>query len=436
MKKKLISPWLLPLGISVAFLIWGFLVESPAQIALGLTSIMLEPSTLITDYIVIGGLGSAFINAGLLGSIMTLLTVHIRDEADGVTIAALFLIIGFALFGKNLFNVWFILAGIMLHAVIFKTPLKSVWTVGLFGTAMAPMVSDLIYSASTPEPFGWIAGTLAGITTGLILPIVAQWLKRTHEGFNLYNVGFAAGIIGTVFVSIFKSYGYMPAPRLIWNTEHQFVLFAFMNTLFGLMIIAGSYWNHNAWTGYKALLKTSGQAPSDYLKEFGSGVMMINMGVNGMLATTYLLAIGGDLNGPTLGGVLTIVGFGAAGKHLFNILPIFAGIYLGALTKIWHITDPGLQLAALFGTALAPFAGRFGWKAGMTAAFIHMSVVLNVGGLHGGLNLYNNGFSAGIVAMILLPVMYKLEEHKENRVSGANSDVDEPVVVSVQSNSA
>jgi len=308
--------------------------------------------------------------------------------------------------------------------------------VGLFGTAMAPMVSDLIYSASTPEPFGWIAGTLAGVSTGLILPIVSAWLKRIHEGFNLYNVGFAAGIIGTVFVSIFKSYGYMPAPRLIWNTEHQFVLFAFMNTLFGLMIIAGSYWNPKAWSGYKKLLKTSGQAPTDYLKEFGSGVTLINMGVNGMLATTYLLAIGGDLNGPTLGGVLTIVGFGAAGKHLMNILPIFAGIYIGALTKIWHITDPSLQLAALFGTGLAPFAGRFGWRAGMFAAFIHMSVVLNVGGLHGGLNLYNNGFSAGIVAMILLPVMYKLEERKKTDTQPSEFKENQNLKIVVQSKSA
>ena len=136
-----------------------------------------------------------------------------------------------------------------------------------------------------------------------------------------------------------------------------------------------------------------------------------------MLATTYLLVVGGDLNGPTLGGVLTIVGFGAAGKHLMNILPIFAGIYIGAFTKVWHITDPSIQLAALFGTALAPFAGRYGWGAGILAAFIHMSVVLNVGGLHGGLNLYNNGFSAGIVAMILLPVMKYIDEWKTARAA-------------------
>ncbi len=417
MKKKWISPWLLPVGIAVAFLMWGVIVQPMDEILEGILRIIFEPSTLITDYIVIGGLGGAFVNAGLLGLLLTAMTVHILEEADGVTLAALFLIMGFALFGKNLFNVWFILGGIFLHSKVFNVPIKKVWTVGLFGTAMAPMVSDLIYSASTPEPFGWIAGTTAGILTGFILPIVSDWLKRTHEGFNLYNVGFAAGIIGTIFVSIFKSYGYQPAPRLIWNTDHQFVLFAFMNTLFGLMIIAGRYWNPHSLKGFRRLVSSSGVAPADFLKEYGSGVVVINMGLNGMLATTYLLVVGGDLNGPTLGGVLTIVGFGAAGKHIMNILPIFAGIYIGAFTKVWHITDPSIQLAALFGTALAPFAGRYGWGAGILAAFIHMSVVLNVGGLHGGLNLYNNGFSAGIVAMILLPVMKYIDEWKTARAA-------------------
>ncbi len=33
----------------------------------------------------------------------------------------------------------------------------------------------------------------------------------------------------------------------------------------------------------------------------------------------------GDLNGPTIGGIFTIVGFSATGKHLRNILPVMAG---------------------------------------------------------------------------------------------------------------
>ena len=53
--------------------------------------------------------------------------------------------------------------------------------------------------------------------------------------------------------------------------------------------------------------------------------MLLNTGVNGLLGTGYILAIGGDLNGPTVGAILTIMGFSAAGKHARNLLPIMAG---------------------------------------------------------------------------------------------------------------
>jgi hypothetical protein len=43
--------------------------------------------------------------------------------------------------------------------------------------------------------------------------------------------------------------------------------------------------------------------------------------------------------------------------------------------------------------------------AGVLAGYIHSSVVLNVGVLHAGFNLYNNGFAGGMVAAILVPLL-------------------------------
>ena len=39
------------------------------------------------------------------------------------------------------------------------------------------------------------------------------------------------------------------------------------------------------------------------------------------------------------------------------------------------------------------------------AGFVHSSAALSVGFLHAGLNLYNNGFAAGIVASVLVPII-------------------------------
>jgi len=71
----------------------------------------------------------------------------------------------------------------------------------------------------------------------------------------------------------------------------------------------------------------------------------------------------------------------------------------------WSPSDPGAILAALFGTTLAPIAGTFGPFVGILAGFIHLSVVMNVGFLHGGMNLYNNGFAGGIVAAVFISVL-------------------------------
>jgi hypothetical protein len=71
--------------------------------------------------------------------------------------------------------------------------------------------------------------------------------------------------------------------------------------------------------------------------------------------------------------------------------------------------DPSALLAALFGTTLAPIAGRFGWRWGIVAGFVHSSVAQAVGSAHGGLVLYNNGFAAGLVAAILVPVIIALQ---------------------------
>ena len=106
-----------------------------------------------------------------------------------------------------------------------------------------------------------------------------------------------------------------------------------------------------------------------------------------------------------LGGVLTVMGFGAFGKHPRNVIPIFIGVLtLGFFTPYDH-TSTTAVLAGLFGTTLAPIAGYFGAVPGILAGFIHMTMVLNVGVLHSGVNLYNNGFSGGFVAAILVPVL-------------------------------
>ena len=77
------------------------------------------------------------------------------------------------------------------------------------------------------------------------------------------------------------------------------------------------------------------------------------------------------------------------------------------------LTSPGVLLATLLCTGLAPIAGQFGWYWGVAAGFLHMAIVQNTSFLHGGMNLYNNGFAAGLVCVLLIPIIEAVKSEPE-----------------------
>ena len=82
------------------FMIVGLFMQPPSEIFSGLRSIIREPDFLITDYFVIGGIGAAFLNAGLITLVLLFVLYLLRMEIDGHTLTSCCLIFGFSLFGK------------------------------------------------------------------------------------------------------------------------------------------------------------------------------------------------------------------------------------------------------------------------------------------------------------------------------------------------
>ena len=145
----------------------------------------------------------------------------------------------------------------------------------------------------------------------------------------------------------------------------------------------------------------------------------MNMGLMGAAAEIQVLLSGGDMSGPILGCLLTVFGFSSFGAHLRNYLPVMAGVYLSTLFTKYTPGTPGIQIAALFCVGLSPIAGQFGIIAGVAAGMLHAAIVMCTSQMYGGLNLYNNGFSAGWVAIVMLPAiesfMKQYETRKKNR---------------------
>jgi hypothetical protein len=394
---------------ALAFVVFGFLADSPANIFNGLVKIVTTRDALLTDYVGIGGIGAAFVNAGLLTLCACAVYFKAGAKITGASVACLFLVLGFALFGKNILNIWFIVLGVWLYAKFKKEPFATHINTAFFGAALAPIFSEILFSTSLSFQ---VSAPLAIVTTsliGFILAPAAAQLFKAHMGFSLYNMGFTAGIVGTLVVALYKSYGFVPDPVMIWTTGNNLLLGIFLAILFASMVAIGWWADRGVLSRLKEIMSTSGQSPTDFISLAGFGPALANMGLAGAVATGYVLLVGGDLNGPVVGAIFTIVGFAAYGKHPRNIVWIMLGVFIGSLAKPWSASDPSIVLAALFGTTLAPIAGRFGWHWGIVAGFIHSSAALSVGQVHAGLNLYNNGFAAGIVASVLVPVIMAIQ---------------------------
>lgn len=386
------------------FIIFAFFLDSPSEIFHGIKSIILSSDILITDYMEVGGIGAALVNAALTSLLSLLLLITIGIKPNGSTIMSLWLMTGFSFLGKNIFNIWPIILGVYLFSIYQKEPFLNYILVSLLGTSLSPVVSQISFGINQYNFISIILGILLGIAVGFILPPIASHSIKAHNGYNLYNIGFASGLIATLLMSILRGFGINLDSRLIWHSGSNKVLSILLIICCVYLIIIGVIYGKNKKSNLTTINKQTGRLISDFYILFGE-TTYINMGILGILATCFVIIIGGDLNGATICGIFTIIGFGCFGKNIKNTIPIVIGATLAAIFNINEITSPALLLSILFSTTLAPICGKFGWKYGILAGIIHVNIVTNIGYLHGGLNLYNNGLAGGFVAMILIPLI-------------------------------
>jgi len=426
--------WLFYAGLALAGLmaLAAVIVGPVSGLLPGLWKIITVQDLLITDYCYVAGPGPALLNASLVLAAAMVAVRLSGEQMNGFTIVQMGLMAGFSLFGKNIANIWPMLLGGWLYARYRKEPFAKYVSAALLSTALSPLVSYLAFGSVRANV---LLGLAAGVAIGFLLPPLSAYTYRIQNGMNLYNMGFACGLCAMMIVPVMIATGDHPVTALYWAKQYNGTFAALLTILCLGLILIGFFGSGRpvwaVWAGYRRLLSTTGRAPSDYLRMFGAGAVAVNAGVNGLVAMGYILLIGGQLNGPTVGAVLTVMGFSAYGKHLRNILPIMAGVWLGATVLSRSVNAPSLQIAALFGTTLAPVAGHFGWPYGVLAGFIHSALVLQTGGPVAGLNLYNNGFSGGLIATVLYPTITAVARHKRPHLQDSDYfdqfDEDKPI---------
>jgi len=365
-------------------------------------------------------LGASIINSVIASVYAVGVLYFMRAKPSGAALMCLWMTAGWTFWGATVFSIFPLTAGVWLYSRFKGTNFSDYVVAALLCHAIAPMVSLFYFSNPILVHFGielplvvsLLKGVLFGLIIGFILPIILAAMVRVHEGFTLYNMGVAGGMIAMLIAAIFAGFGVVVPTENYWFTERQTEIAIFIFVISGALIATGLIMGRVNKTPHmeniKKLVAHSGHAPNDFYSQFGE-TAYINMGLLGIIGTLWCLIFGFDLNAGTFACIFSMIAFGSLGKHIWNVIPILVGATICAFVNSVAFAAPSNALAILFATCLAPIAGKFGFGWGMVTGFLHVLIVTHVGPVTNGMNLYNNGFASGFVALILVPIIVALK---------------------------
>jgi hypothetical protein len=161
---------------------------------------------------------------------------------------------------------------------------------------------------------------------------------------------------------------------------------------------------------------------------FGNAAMLMNAGVFGLFILLYFNMVGAEFNGIIFGSVFCMLSTCNSGSHPLNAIPIIMGYALasqffqaltpfsgGEFTQFLH--SQSIIVGICYANGLSPIAHEYGWRYGILVAAMHFCMVTTTPQLHGGMCLYNGGFTAALVCLLILPGMERHFRTKHERRS-------------------
>ena len=403
-----------------------------------------SPCKLVTDYFALGGLASTLLNAAICGLMTNAIIYITRVRANAKTFAGYMLVIAHAFYGLNFLNMWMPFVGVLLFCKVMKKKISENIHIAFFATALSPFVSEVMYrypvgNTIPGTQFNWVGILIAvvcGIAVGFIVLPLLPGTTAMHREYNLYKAGLAIGLMGIfIYAFMYNTLGIQPpkAP-LIANFEYYALPYGyreFMNVFFliffAITFILGYILKQGQINEYKKLLKCTGHG-TDFVDKFGMPMCLINLAIYGMAFVTYLnlvfvlpsvfpfLPTGVGFTGPTVGVVFGALTFAADGQHPRNVAPIVVGYMslqvivvaiclLAGLSIPWTLSTQAYITGLAFATGLCPIAGKYGFRYGVIAGILSATICTVTSSMHGGFVLYNGGFTAGLSALIMIPLL-------------------------------
>ena len=417
--------------ITAAFLIAAVCMPDRATMFTGLWQIVSQPSKLSTNYFALGGYAATFLNMGLVALVCLMLYCLPGAVANNASTLAFLLTLGFGSWGINILNIWPTILGVVVYSLVKKEAISANVNAMLFSTGIAPLITDLMIRYPHAEVVGFnLPGILIALFVGLIigffLPAGLAHSPKVHKGFDLYSAALPIGMTAFFLnATLFKTMGIeLPSVSSDLTVASQMTVNIFCICLFGLCIVFAFVLGCKPKDYWKLL--SDPELVTNFSSTYGNATFLMNLGVFGLFILGYYNLIGATFNGVTFGIIFCMVATCNSGSHPGNVWPIMLGYFVASVVFGWlsqlaggtfslPINAQAICVGLCYANGLSPIADKYGWRYGFIAAIMHYLLVTSVPTLHGGFCLYNGGFTAALICIILVPELERFFRTKAER---------------------
>ena len=410
------------------FLAAAFFMPDRAEMIPGLLRIIQNPTLSSTNAFSIGGYAATFLNMGLLGIICSVLYSIPGDKPNHEAVLVTLLTIGFGSWGIHILNIWPTMMGVVLYCIVKKEPLGNYTNLMMLTTGLAPFISEIlvrypydqVVSITLPRI---LLAFVVGIPAGFTIPAGLRNASNVHKGMTIYSAALPVGMAAFLMQSIlYRVMGVtIPAAVSTLSVGSAVIVNTFCSILFASCIFAALLMGCRPKDYCKLLLDPN--VVTNFSATYGNEVMLMNVGVFGFFILGYYNLIGAEFNGVTFGVIFCMLCTCNAGSHPANVFPIMLGY--GLIAWIFQVISPFAQgdftlyinaqsivVGLCYANGLSLLSDKYGWFWGMVAAMLHYCMVTTTPLVHGGMCLYNGGFTTGLVCLLMLPTLEKIVDPK------------------------
>ena len=422
--------------ITLSFLIAAVCMPDRKDMFTGLWKILSQPSKISANYFAMGGYAATFLNMGLVGLACLALFGVFKGTPNNVSTLGVLLTIGFGSWGINILNIWPSILGVVLYGLVKKEKLGGLVNAMLFSTGIAPLITELMLRYLTPEAVGFSAqgiglSLFVGLIIGFFLPAGLAYSPKVHKGFDLYSAALPIGMTAFFLNAIlYKTMG-RALPQALSDLDPSSMQVAsastvniFCGVVFGLCVVFAFLLGCRPKDYWKLL--SDPETVTNFSSTYGNATFLMNAGIFGWFILGYYNLIGANFNGITFGIIFCMLATCNSGSHPGNVWPIMLGYAVASVVFGWlsplvggsfafKINAQAIMVGLCYANGLSPIADKYGWRYGFIAAIMHYLLVTSVPTLHGGYCLYNGGFTAALICMILVPELERFFKTKEER---------------------